>query len=584
MDAKQIARTILAGFDHHYRLFRETSAAAKDRFERSAWDEVWDAVAARIDMYDQRVREAVARVTELHPNAGDERLWAEVKTAYIGLLYEHRQPECAETFYNSVASRVLDRRYHGNAYIFSRPAISTEHIDGSAPTYRCFYPPSLPDLGVTFAEILASFDLNGEWQDLERDADRMMAVVALALTEPPRTGAVVAASEFLASSAVQVEVLRSLFFRNKGACAIGRVQHGGRTLPFVCAILKDEAGRLYVDALLVDKESIGRVLSLGRAYFMVDMEVPAAYVDFLQTVAPTKPRADLYTMVGLQKQGKTLFFRDLQQHLKHSSDHFVLAPGTRGMVMLVFCLPSFPYVFKIIRDWFEPPKDVDRAVVVDRYQLVKHHDRVGRLTDALEYTHVAFPRDRFDPTLLAELQRVAPTGAVVTEDQVVIKHLYVERRLAPLDVFLSTASETTMRAVIREFGNAIRDLGSVNIFPGDLLPKNFGVTRYGRVIFYDYDEICYLTDCRFRSVPTPRTDEDEMAAEPWFNVGPTDVFPEQFPTFLFPEGPARTIFVEEHPDLADPAAWRSAQERVRAGEVADLVPYAEERRFGHGRS
>jgi isocitrate dehydrogenase kinase/phosphatase len=315
------------------------------------------------------------------------------------------------------------------------------------------------------------------------------------------------------------------------------------------------------------------------------MEVPSAYVEFLASLAPTKPKAELYTLVGLQKQGKTLFFRDLQQHLRHSSDTFVLAPGTKGMVMLVFTLPSYPYVFKVIRDYFEPPKDADRQHVEEKYDFVKQHDRVGRMADTLEFAHVAFPLDRLDPELLAELQKLAPSqleivpGTLEGPGHVVIQHLYIERRLMPLNLFLDQADEDRMREAITEYGNAVRELAGANIFPGDLLLKNFGVTRYGRVVFYDYDELCELTECRFRRFPKPRHEDDEMASDPWFNVEKNDVFPEQFPTFLIPPGKPRDIFMSLHGELADAGYWIAQQDRVKAGIQDDLFPYAQAIRF-----
>ncbi len=354
---------------------------------------------------------------------------------------------------------------------------------------------------------------------------------------------------------------------------------GNAVVPFCVPLRHDDFGDVYVDALILDAKNLGRIFSLGRAYFMVDMEVPSAYVAFLESVVPQKPHAELYTMVGLQKQGKTLFFRDLEQHLMHSSDAFVLAPGTKGMVMAVFTLPSFPYVFKVIRDWFAPPKDSDRAHVEDRYELVKKADRVGRMADTLEYAHVALPRSRFAPGVLEELRSVAASSLVDEGDRVVVQHMYTERRLQPLDLWLAGADEARLREGIAEYGQAIKDLAGANVFPGDLLLKNFGVTRYGRVVFYDYDEIALVTDCRFRAMPRPRDDADELAAEPWFHVEPGDVFPEQFPQFLFPAGRPREIFLELHGDLATAAWWTRQQERLHAGIQEDLIPYDQVLRF-----
>jgi len=298
---------------------------------------------------------------------------------------------------------------------------------------------------------------------------------------------------------------------------------------------------------------------------------------------PRKPRAEMYMAVGLHKQGKTLFYRDLHYHLKHSSDNFVIAPGIKGMVMLVFTLPSFPYVFKVIRDRFAPPKDMDRQTVKDKYLLVKMHDRVGRMADTLEYSLVALPLHRFDPALLEELKKEAGASVEFEDDKIVIGHMYIERRMQPLNLYLAEAASEgdlpRVRHALLEYGNAIKELASAGIFPGDMLLKNFGVTRHERVVFYDYDEIAPMTECNFRRIPPPRSWEDEMSAEPYYSVGPHDVFPEQFAQFLVAEPKARQIFLEYHADLMDPAYWQARQDQLRAGVPADVFPYPDHARF-----
>lgn len=565
--AQEIAQTILAGFDKHYRLFREVSAGAKQRFERGDWAAVEAANQSRIHFYDQRVEEAVAAVRERFPALrDDESLWPQIKLAYIALLYDHKQPECAETFYNSVACRLLHRRYYRNEYIFWRPAVSTEHLSGEVPTYRCYYPKS-EDLQPALKEMIQDFGLACPFEDLDRDVGYLQRVIDL---NTPR--------KWVRLPNFQFQVLSSLFYRNKAAYLVGRAVNGNQEYPFVIPILRNPNGTLYLDTLLLKQENIGRTFSLARAYFMVDMEVPSAFVSFLNSLMPTKRKAELYTVVGLQKQGKTLLYRDLHEHLKHSTDQFVLAPGTKGMVMLVFTLPSFPFVFKVIRDWFEPPKDVDREHVRDRYLLVKNHDRVGRLADTLEYSHVAFPRERFAPEVVEELHRLAPSMIEEDGECIVIKHMYVERRMVPLDVYIREHEGPELEHAIREYGSAIRELAGANIFPGDLLMKNFGITRFGRVVFYDYDEIGYLTDYNFRRLPVSSV-EDELRPNDWFYVGDNDIFPEQFLAFLVPPGRPRELFLKYHADLVTPSFWARAQAQQRAGEQPDVFPYPEELRF-----
>ena len=564
-----IARTILDGFEKHYAQFREMSAAAKGRFERADWTGGHDANRIRIDNYDKRVGESVASVARLYPDAqNDESLWPQVKQAYIALLYDHKRPECAESFYNSVACRVLARTYYRNEYIFWRQAVATEFIDADEPTWKAWYPATA---GVfrTFADIVDSFRLALPFEDLRRD----LRHVLIAMREH-FSGRTERHPNF------QVQVLSSLFFREKGAYVVGRIINGNHENPFVVPIRHTrQGGALYLDAVLLEGEHLAALFSLARAYFMVDMDVPSAYVSFLQQLMPAKSRAELYTSVGLQKQGKTLFYRDLHASLKHSTDSFIIAPGARGMVMMVFTLPSIPWVFKVIRDEFPPPKQTTREEVRAKYLLVKYHDRVGRMPDALEYSDVLFPAKRMHPTVVEELERSCARSLERDGDRLVIKHLYVERRMTPLDLWLKQADEAQQRHGVREYGQTLRELAKANIFAGDLLLKNFGLTGWSRVVFYDYDEISLLTDVTFRRLPTARDDGEETAAEPWFHVGPRDVFPEEFLTFLFPPGRLRELFLEMHGELLDPAWWISQQDEIRSGAQPDLVPYPDHLRF-----
>jgi isocitrate dehydrogenase kinase/phosphatase len=563
-EATAMARTILAGFDRHYRLFRDVSVQARDRFERGAWAEVVAAHRERIHMYDERVRETVRTLTRRHAEAcAGEALWPEVKGTFMALLYGHLRPECAETFFNSVASHVLQRRYFNNRHVFFRPAISTEHLYGKEPTYRC-YLPRASSLREVFQQVLLSCGLKGRFEDVALDATRMEEAFHAEHGVPGTL-----------EDNCQVQVLHSLFFRNRAAYLVGRFINGSNEHPFVVPILRTPEGAFYVDALLLKPGHIAQVFSLGRAYFMVDMEVPAAYVDFLQSIMPRKPRAELYTLLGLQKQGKTLFYRDMLDHLRHSQDTFEIAPGTRGMVMVVFTLPSFPYVFKVIRDWYDPPKDTSRDLVKERYLYVKTHDRVGRLADTLEYSDVAFPRDRFSLALVEEFRRKAPSQFHVVGDRVVIKHLYIERRMVPLDLGLQTADPATRHDLVRALGDCLRELAGANIFPGDILLKNFGVNRYGRVVCYDYDELVPLVETSFRPLPG----EDDEGNPTSYGVGPHDVFPEEFARFMFSDVEARAIFQKEHADLCEPRFWVQQQQRIRAGEMEQFFPYPQSMRF-----
>lgn len=568
------ARTILDGFDKHYRLFRRASQAAKQHFESADWKTAQAAARDRISFYDQRVVECVNVLEdEYDENDLTDEVWREVKLHYIGLLINHKQPELAEIFFNSVCCKILHRTYFHNDFIFVRPAVSTEYLDTAeiAPTYRVYYP-GTDGLRYTLKRIVTNFQLQCPFADLDRD----VALVEERLNT-------LLASDLQAD--FQIQVLASLFYRNKGAYIVGKIINNTREYPFAVPILHNRQGQLFIDAVLADNRLLALLFSFTRAYFMVDMEVPSAYVQFLRTLLPNKPRSEIYTILGLQKLGKALFYRDFLRHLRYSSDRFEIAPGIRGLVMVVFALPSFPYVFKVIKDYFPPPKETTTALVKEKYQLVKYHDRVGRMADTLEYSSVAFPRSRFSEDLLAELKQVAPSIVEEDGDEIIIRHLYIERRMVPLNMYLSHAEknqdEAALEHGILEYGNAIKELIAANIFPGDMLYKNFGVTRHGRVVFYDYDEIEYISDCNFRKIPAPRNEEDEMAAEPWYSVAKNDVFPEQFGTFLLGNPSVRKYFMQHHADLLDHTYWQQHKQRIQEGHLGDVFPYPQEMRFGY---
>ena len=574
--AFDIANAMLDGFDRHYTLFRETSAQAKKRFEAADWHGQQRAQRERIEFYDMRVDECAERLqTEFMASTLSMNVWQQVKLHYIGLLTNHHQPELAETFFNSVTTKILHRSYFHNDFIFLRPAVSTEYIENEEPTfqptYRAYYP-TKETMRDTWLRVVNNFQLAREFEDLGRDVDHVLTAVAREL------------GDFRPRANFQLQVLSSLFFRNKGAYIVGKIINGFNETPFALAILHSpSSGLLIIDTMLFGEDELQMLFSFARAYFLVDMEIPSAYVQFLRSLMPRKPRSEIYNALGLQKQGKNLFYRDFLAHLRHSSDKFRIAPGIKGMVMLVFDLPSFPFVFKVIKDFYPAPKETSRELIMSKYLLVKTHDRVGRMADTLEYSNVAFPRARFEEELIAELKHFCPSLLEEDGDDLVIRHVYIERRMIPLNIYLQEAEPSRMAHAVVEYGNAIKDLVAANIFPGDMLWKNFGVTRNGKVVFYDYDEIEYLTDCNFRKVPTPRNEEEEMSGEIWYSVGKHDVFPETFGPFLLGNPAVRDVFLKHHADLLDVAFWQGHKDRILAGHVHDVFPYDPSKRFKNQR-
>jgi isocitrate dehydrogenase kinase/phosphatase len=565
--AAAFAELIANGFFVYHVGFNAIARRARLRFEACNWHGLQRDAGQRLDLYRRSVNAVVsALAVEPEVAAGDRAAWAPVKTAFARRVEGRADHELALTFFNSVTRRLF-------AFVGVDPTIEFLDADyaagagASAPELVTIEAEGAPATAVV-ERLLEAFRFRVAWEDAARDArlvaDRVDEHLATLAGRP---------------SLDAVDVLGSVFYRNKGAFVVARMRCGAHTVPLVLALL-NPGDRIVVDAALVEPDDVSIVFSFTRSYFHVETEQPRGVVDFLKSIMPRKPIAELYTAIGYNKHGKTELYRSLSRHLETSSERFERAPGVRGMVMEVLAFPSFDVVFKIIRDAFDPPKTVTRREVRERYALVFQHDRAGRLVDTQEFEHLTFDRTRFPDDLLAELLRTASRTVSVEGDRVTIAHLYTERRLVPLDVFVREArAEAAVDAVV-DYGNAIKDLAAADVFPGDTLLKNFGVTRHGRVVFYDYDEVRLLSECSFRRLPPSRDADDEIAADPWFSVGENDIFPEELRRFLGLPPDLAAAFEAVHGDLFEVAFWTGMQERLREGELADVFAYKQSLRFG----
>ena len=560
--AADVAALILDGFDAYRKAFRRVTRGARDRFERGDWIGVQDASRERIELYDTSIAamvDAVVRLQSAMPLALPE--WREVRSQYERLVGARQDFDLAQTVYNTIFRKCLGGQYLSDEFAFvSQPQSNSPEFEARLSVS---YGPSA-DIGGLLRSALGDLAFDLPWLDLDDDIAMMVSTMksSIPLLRMPRQ--------------VTFEILKASFFRNKGAYLVGRMFIEEHVFPIAIPIHNEE-GELYVDTFIWNEDDLSIIFSFTRSYFMVDTEYPNEMVKFLNELLPNKKRWELYTSIGFYKHGKTEFYREFLAHLARSDDEFVIAEGIKGMVMAVFTLPSYQIVFKVIRD--RPDKRITRQHVRDAYYLVKTHDRVGRMADTQEFSRFVFPRARFSADLLEELQRLCASSLSVSDEHVVISHLYSERLMTPLNLFIQTASEFELLQVLEEYGNAIKQLAAANIFPGDMLLKNFGVTRHRRVVFYDYDEICYLTEVNFRKIPPARYPEDELAAEPWYSVGPNDVFPEEFENFLFNTGALRALFRELHGDLYTVEYWQDVQQRIIEQQVMDVFPYRRKRRF-----
>jgi isocitrate dehydrogenase kinase/phosphatase len=558
--ARDCARAIFDAFGDYNAEFRAVTHRARLRFEKCDWAGARRDATERIDLYDRYVAHTTEMMRmRLGPRATDRNLWVRIRTCFEDEIRDFIDLEFEKTFFSSITRRLF-------ATVGVDPEVEFVALDLD-PLSKIRPPQALNvyeyagDAALLVEEILEDHSFESPWEDFKASVDFVVAELARAW-EP--LGGI--------SRLARIEFMRPIFYQNTRAYVVGRAIGAAQPQPVVIA-LKNRRDGVSVDAVLTSVRDTSILFGFTRSYFHADLETVHDAVVFLRTILPRKPLAELFTVLGRARQGKTETYRTFFRHLQHSRDQFVEAPGDRGMVMAVFTLPSFDVVFKIIRDRFAYPKTVVRKDVLDKYYMVFRHDRAGRLVDAQEFKMLRFPRTRFDPALLEHLLESTAQTVCVDGDDVVIAHCYVERRLRPLNLYLAEASPLAARHAVLDYGQAIRDLAATNIFPGDLLLKNFGVTRNGRVIFYDYDELCLVTECNFRKLPRARTIDEEMQSEAWFFVDEDDVFPEQFLSFLGLEPRQLEVFLEHHSELLTPVFWRDIKRRHEAGEVLEILPY-----------
>ena len=562
----EAARAIVSVFDAYQAQFRLVTRRAEARFLRRDWQGGQQDAAERLTLYRQFVSWCVQDLRRsLGDATGEVALWSVLRQAYAREAMTRLDVELAYTFFNSVVRQVLKASGPEAGVYFDDREFQRLPPPFSSQVLRRY--PGGRSLEALLRELLGDLPFGAAYAGRDEDAALIARRIAEELARGPGGAALEA-----------IEIVPTPFYRNKGAYLVGRLVMGERTLPLVLPMVHDERG-LRVDAVLTTADDVSVVFSFTRSYFHVELDCPRAMVDFLRSLMPRKPLDELYTSLGYHKHGKTELVRALLRHMEAHDARFEVAEGDKGLVMAVFALPTLNVVFKIIKDRFGPPKQTTRQQVMDKYNLVFVRDRVGRLADAQEFEGLAFARDSFAPELLEELRADCANTVLTDGDRVFLRHLYTERRVIPLNLYLRQVDELHAVEAVLDYGQAIKDLAAANIFTGDMLLKNFGVTRHGRVIFYDYDELCLLTECNFREIPPARNDDDEYSAEPWFSVGEHDVFPEEFRAFLTLPGRPGQAFMASHGDLLTVEYWRRMQQLAEKGEVVDIFPYRPSRRL-----
>jgi isocitrate dehydrogenase kinase/phosphatase len=565
------AAAIRAGFADFNARFRAVTQRAKQRFEARDWSASRADAVERIGLYDASIEETslTLRAT-LQTLVSDKTTWAAIKGHYSALIAPDLDQELYKTYFNTLTRRFFKTRGVDSGVEFV--ALDIEPTDRiTRPVARLSYTAGT-SLRSLFRNVLDDVGFSEPYCDPERCAARIAAAVA----------------EQLASWGEQpvraVELLTTIFYRERRAYLVGRVFGETQFSPIAIALKNEGADSgngtaiakpagIRADAVLTERDDVAALFGYTRSYFQADLETVGDAVVFLRTLLPRKPIDELYTVLGRAKQGKTERYRHFFRHLEARDDRFKLADGEKGMVMAVFTLPSYPLVFKVIRDKFAPPKNIARADVLEKYQLVFKHDRAGRLVDAQEFRYLKFPRTRFSEAALNELLTTCATSVMLEGDYVVLTHLYIERRIRPLNLYVKEVSEELAVAAIVDYAQALKDLAYSNVFAGDLLLKNFGVTKGGRVIFYDYDELCFVTECRFRELPSVSEHDDDEDGRAMY-VAPNDIFPEEFPRFLGLTPAMRAGLMAAHSDVFTARWWVEVQHQVAQGVRREIPPYA----------
>jgi isocitrate dehydrogenase kinase/phosphatase len=558
--ADDCARHIVDAFAGYNAEFRAITRRAPLRFDSRDWKASQRDAVERIELYDRCVNQAIAELrAALGPAALDRKLWRSIHAAFVAQITALPDPEFIKTFFSSISRRMFGTV--GVAPDIEFVATDLDPLADIASAVGTNTYVNHGSLSLLFEDLLGDVRFRSPWRDLDKSIDHVVSEVRAHLQ-----------TRGVRQTLERIEVIRPMFYQISRAYIVGRVIGRDFLAPLVIALKNTDSGVL-VDAVMLAEDDVSIVFSFTRSYFHADLERVAEAVVFLKSVMPRKPVSELFTVLGRARQGKTERYRELMRNLERTADQFEHAAGERGLVMVCFTLPSFDVVFKVIRDRFAYPKTVLREEVVAKYQMVFIHDRAGRLVDAQEFRRLRFPRARFAAALLEELRREAAGSVHEDGEDLVFDHMYIERRMTPLNLYLRGAPAEAAERVVLDYGQCIRDLAYTNIFPGDLLLKNFGVTRHGRVIFYDYDELCRVTDCNFREVPQAANEEDEMRGEAWFYVGENDVFPETFINFLAFNESQRAALLRLHAEILTAAFWRGVQQRLIAGDVVEVLPY-----------
>ena len=573
--ASKLARSVFAGFEAMFSQFLNITLGAQSRFEQRQYHSVQSAMRERLQVYEREVKNVSEAVRVIaYAELTCPQTWQLAKNIYGDMVQNHENKPIAHTFFNSTFGAIWDDKKIRTVHLFVLKA----KYRSEPRSYESLV--SRVSLNNGFNNAVKTLITNQVFRvpfsHLELDVATLQSTLMQGAKQQCKQ-----VYELINLNDGYIEYANSLFFRNKACYLIGRcIAKNGDNMPFAIAILNTDEG-LKLDAVMMGADQLSLLFGFARTYFMVDTDKPARYVDYLSVLMPHKQRFELFNAIGFIKHAKTEFYRHKVDTTKNSPANFkyVTAPGTPGMVMLVFTIEGLDYVYKVIKDKFSAPKTATKAQVIDKYNFVKQADRVGRLVDTHEFRYLAFDLSRFSDELLEQMKNQIGSSMVISGKALILKHVYVERKMTPLNLYINQCDNKILESVMHDYGKAIKELAGANIFPGDMLMKNFGVTRWGRVVFYDFDEIRPLTDCNFREVPQTQNALEELSSNSYFDIAENDIFPSQFKVFFSANEVAFNYFNNEHSNLFLATFWQGCQQQVHNGCLPDVYPYKQSWRF-----
>ena len=566
---------ILAAHRGYLAEFNALTAQAKETFENRAWTQGALDAGRRVQLYRDAVNGIWRKLQRLFPErAPDREFWMGARQAFLETAFDKYEADIALTFLYSTMRLAFDAQDTPVEYADDGLA-ERSHVRSPRRIWR-LYRAGPQHLTRSVVEVLTNCAFRAPFENTERDAALVAERLLAEWTRQIGSG-----------NPRDLQMLEPLFFRDREAYLVGKLRAGSCELPVVFALRHEERG-ITVDAVLAGREDMRNILFVStRSTFHVRTDAYREVLAFLDTLAPERGHPAMCAVLGFTHPARVALNQRLRRHLRETGERFTPTPGRVGMAMVVFSPPSFPYVFKVIRDFSSKQAWMGRAHIMEIYRWVHEMNRGRLMLDAWLYRNLHFPREFFDEQVLRELVANAPSSVRLDGNTVVLKHVYAQRRVQPLSTFFDQVRDRASRErAIDALGAFIKDLAGMGFFMSDCygLPCNTGLTHASNVALFDFDDLGPILRQHFRETPPLPNEQDELLWNTetdgaWFSVGENDVLVDEWERYLGVPPDLQNYFREKHGDLFTVDYWDQLQRRILAGKLHFVIPYPPERRL-----